>query len=75
MWRTTAIERLGIPSIKTTDGPVGARGMGGSEGKRSACFPTPVALAATWNPEIVERVGKALADEVKTKGAHILLAP
>jgi len=41
----------------------------------SACFPVGIALAATWNTELVQRVGAALGEETKTKGAHILLAP
>ena len=32
MWTTTPIERLGIPAIKVTDGPNGARGAGGFVG-------------------------------------------
>lgn len=75
MWHTVAVERLGIPVIKVTDGPNGARGAGGSTGPTSACTPCGVALGATWNVELVEEVGKLLAEEVKAKGAHILLAP
>jgi beta-glucosidase len=74
-WTTVPVERLGIPAIKVTDGPNGARGAGGRMGPTSACFPVGVALGATWNPELVGRVGAALGEEVKTKGAHILLAP
>jgi len=74
-WHTVPIDRLGIPALKVTDGPNGARGSRGGEGPRSACFPSGTALAATWNVELVERVGAALADEVRAKGANILLAP
>ena len=75
MWHTVPVERLGIPVIKVTDGPNGARGSQQRGGPSSACFPVGVALAATWNPELVRQVGQALAEEVKAKGAHILLAP
>jgi beta-glucosidase len=75
MWHTVPVERLGIPAIKVTDGPNGARGSQIRGGPCSVCFPVGIALAATWNTELVERVGIALAEEVKTKGAHILLAP
>ena len=75
LWHTTPVERLGIPAIKVSDGPIGARGANESTGPTSAAFPAGVALAATWNPALVERVGRALAQEVKAKGAHILLAP
>lgn len=74
-WTTMPIERLGIPAIKVTDGPNGARGASASMGPTSACFPVGIALAATWNTELVHRVGMALGEEVKAKGAHILLAP
>lgn len=74
-WHTVAVERLGIPSIKVTDGPNGARGVRPIGGPTSACFPAGVALAATWNTDLVRQVGHALADEVRSKGAHVLLAP
>ena len=74
MWTTTAIPRLGIPPLKVTDGPNGARG-GSFSGKASACFPCGSALAASWDIDLVEEVGEALADEVRTKGARMLLAP
>src|SRR4051812_48073103 len=76
MWQTVPVERLGIPAIKVTDGPNGARGGGGfSNGMKAACFPAGIALAATWNPALVARVGEALAQEARTKGASVLLAP
>lgn len=75
LWHTVPVTRLGIPAMKVTDGPNGARGAEGTMGPSSVCFPCGVALAATWNPALVERIGNALADEVKAKGAHILLAP
>jgi len=74
-WHTVSIPHLGIPAIKVTDGPIGARGSQSAYGPTSACFPCGSALAATWNPDLVERVGQALAEETKAKGAHILLAP
>src|SRR5258708_7151716 len=76
MWHTTPIERLGIPALKVTDGPHGARGSEGFTGAvTSACFPAEIALAASWNTALVERVGQALGQETRDKGAHVLLAP
>jgi beta-glucosidase len=74
-WQTYSVERLRVPAIKMTDGPNGARGSTFAGGPTSACFPVPIALAATWNVEVMEKVGEALAEEAKTKGAHMLLAP
>src|SRR5918995_4055945 len=57
-WQTVAVERLGIGALKVTDGPNGARGDGVS-GATAACFPVGVAMGATWDPELVGRVGGA----------------
>ena len=75
-WSIAPNERLGIGTLRVTDGPNGARG-GGSliGGVKSAAFPVGIALGATWNPELVREIGEALADEVKSKGAHVSLAP
>src|SRR5512145_1711631 len=73
LWHTVPLERLGIPVLKMTDGPFGARGVDHPSSPTSACFPCGSALGATFNPELVERVGKALAEETRSKGAHLLL--
>jgi beta-glucosidase len=75
-WTTVPVERVGIPKIKVTDGPNGARG-GGSlvGGVKSACFPSAIALGSSWNPDLVRQMGVALAEEAKTKSARVLLAP
>ena len=54
MWHTAAVERLGIPALKVTDGPIGARGERWTGG-RSAAFPCGTALGATWDPALVRR--------------------
>jgi beta-glucosidase len=75
-WSVPAVKRLDIGKLRVTDGPNGARG-GGSliGGVKSASFPVGIALGATWNVELVNEIGAALAEEVKSKGAHMLLAP
>ena len=75
VWHSVAVKRLGIPQFKTTDGPNGARGAWGSMSSPSVATPVGIALGATWNPDLVEKVGNVLADELEAKGAHILLAP
>jgi beta-glucosidase len=75
MWHTCPVERLGIPALRVTDGPNGVRGASGNSSPTSACFPCGTALAATWNTHLIECIGEALADEVKAKAGHILLAP
>jgi beta-glucosidase len=73
-WSTRAIPRLDIPFVKVTDGPNGARGNGRS-GATAASFPVGSALAATWNRDLVTAIGEALGQEVRTKGAQVLLGP
>jgi len=74
-WSTVPIDRVGIPRLKVTDGPNGARGEDENHGLTSACFPAGVALAATWDVDLVAEIGGALAEEARAKGAHVLLAP
>ncbi len=75
-WTTVPVDRLGIPAIKVTDGPNGARGGGALVGGvKAACFPVGIALASTWNTALVEQIGQALAQEAQSKGARVLLAP
>ncbi|HXV43640.1 MAG TPA: glycoside hydrolase family 3 protein, partial [Anaerolineae bacterium] len=75
-WLTVPVERLGIPAIKVSDGPNGARG-GGSlvGGVPAACFPVGISLASTWNIGLVEQIGQALGEEAQSKGARVLLGP
>lgn len=75
-WSLPAIARLGIHKLRVTDGPNGARGGGGLiGGVKSAAFPVGIAIGASWNPALAHDIGAALADEVKSKGAHVSLSP
>ena len=66
---TVAVPRLGLPVVYLSDGPVGVR-----QGVATA-FPAPMALSATWNPDLARRVGRAVATEAKAKGNDIVLGP
>ncbi len=68
-FEVSGIKRLGIPPLKMSDGPAGVRWG------RATAFPAPVALSATWNPEIVYKVSKAMAEELKAYGRNVFLAP
>lgn len=74
---TAPIERLGIPAMAMADAGQGARGGEESTLGPATAFPSGVALAATWNRDLVERIGKAIAEEARNKGsgARILLGP
>jgi beta-glucosidase len=66
---TKAIPRLGIPSLRMTDGPLGVRTG------RATAFPASIALAASWDTALVRQVGAALGRETKGKDKNVLLAP
>ena len=74
-WHVNAIERLGIPQLKMSDGPAGVRGAHISGGPASASFPCGTALGATWDEQLIGEVGVALAAELRSKGATVILAP
>ena len=77
LWSTVAIERADIPSVRVTDGPNGARGASvpGSAGATAACVPCGAALGATWDVELIERIGGMLGEEARSKACRVLLAP
>lgn len=64
-----------VPAIKVTDGPAGARGERFAGGPPSVSFPCGAAMGATWDVGLIARVGAALADETRAKGAQVLLGP
>jgi beta-glucosidase len=76
--------RLGIPAIKMADGPMGVRSWQGSSAVTngatalrvtSTAFPAGLAMAATWDPELVQQQGKVVAQEVKALGRDMILGP
>ncbi|MEV7625443.1 glycoside hydrolase family 3 C-terminal domain-containing protein [Actinoplanes sp. NPDC089786] len=74
-WSLPEIARIGLRSLVMSDGPVGVRGTGWAPEDPSVALPSPTALAATWDPELVERAGRLLGQESRRKGVHLLLAP
>lgn len=74
MWHAHGIDRLGVPALKMSDGPAGARGERFT-GSASLSFPCGTSLGATFDTDLVRTIGAALGDEARSKGAHVLLAP
>lgn len=74
-WHTAQVKRLGVPSIRVTDGPNGVRGTKFVNGCPSACFPCGTGLAATFNKELLARTGGLMAEESKHKSAQVILGP
>ncbi len=64
------VKSIGLPKLKTSDGPVGVRTWG-----PSTAFTAGIALAATWDPELAKRVGVCLGQDARARGVHFLLGP
>ncbi|KAL1852069.1 hypothetical protein VTK73DRAFT_9310 [Phialemonium thermophilum] len=75
VWQTQEVPRLGIGSIKTTDGPSGARGQFLVDGRPAAFVPSGACQAATWSKSDIQELGRVLCREAKTKASQVLLAP
>src|SRR5437763_9681475 len=61
--------RLGIPVIFHEEA------LHGLQGPEATSFPQAIALASTWNPDLVERAFAAVAQEVRARGTQQVLAP
>jgi beta-glucosidase len=61
--------RLGVPIIPFEEAVHGFMGEG------ATVFPQAIALAATWNTALVERVSSAIARETRTRGVRQVLSP
>lgn len=78
-----AVERLGIPQLVTSDGPMGVRmefpddswiPVGKSD-DYVTYNPSNSALAATWNPKLAYESGRVLGEEARGRGKDVILAP
>ncbi|HEX8351319.1 MAG TPA: glycoside hydrolase family 3 N-terminal domain-containing protein, partial [Pyrinomonadaceae bacterium] len=65
-----ALGRVGLPRLKMADGPNGVRNFG-----PATAMPSGVAMAATWNAGLVERVAAEIGRDARAKGVHFLLGP
>jgi beta-glucosidase len=64
-----AIDHIHLPRLKMADGPVGVRNYGPSTAMGG------VALAASWDPELAQRVGTVFGEDARARGVHFLLGP
>ncbi|SKB39730.1 beta-glucosidase [Arthrobacter sp. 49Tsu3.1M3] len=72
----------GVPSIVMVDGPHGVRrqegtadNLGFHSSMPSTCFPPGTALGSSWDPDLVEEVGRALGREARALSVNVLLGP
>src|SRR5712692_127591 len=63
------IQHIHLPRLKMSDAPVGVRNYGPSTAVGG------VALAASWDPELAQRVGTTFGQDGRARGVHFLLGP
>lgn len=81
-WHLKGIEALGIPSIMVTDGPHGLRKqdqggdhLGINDSIQAVCFPAACATAASFDRDLLYRLGNALGEECQAEDVSIVLGP
>lgn len=81
-WHTKAVERLGIPRFMMSDGPHGLRKqddkadhLGVNDSIRAVCFPAACATAASFDTELIRRMGEVIGDECLAEDLPVVLGP
>lgn len=83
LFRTDGVERLNIPPLKMSDGPIGVRHefpddswvpIGNSD-DFVTYLPCSLALAATWNKDLAYKGGQVLGSEARGRGKDVILGP
>jgi len=82
-WQTQDFPQYGIPAMMMSDGPHGMRTqppeagdhLGLNASMPATCFPTAATIANSWDVELGEAIGKALAEEAISMGVHVILGP
>ena len=67
---TRPISRLGIPSLRMSDGPMGVHDYG-----LTTAYPAGIALAASWDTALVGRFGTAMGKDARARDVHFILGP
>jgi beta-glucosidase len=63
------IPHIHFPRLKMSDGPIGVRNYGPSTAFGG------VGMAASWDPELAQRVGKIIGQDARARGVHFMLGP
>lgn len=81
-WHLRGNDRLGIPELMITDGPHGLRKQNPSGEKTglsnsvpTTCFPTAVTTACSWDPDLLYKMGEAMAEECLKEKVSVILGP
>lgn len=83
LFQTAGVERLGIPPLKMSDGPMGVRQEFEPANWKTIDYtddyvtylPCNSALASTWNRKLAHDMGSVLGEEARGRGKDVILAP
>ena len=82
VWDTRALAHRQVPGIVLSDGPHGVRRQLGSGdhlgiavSEPATCFPTAVTTSNSWDPGLLEEMGRALGEEARRLGVDVILGP
>src|SRR5438477_162906 len=74
-WVLYGESAVGLRPMVLSDGPAGVRGRRFDSANPSSSPPCPVALGATWDPDLIEELATALGREARAKGVDVILGP
>ena len=74
-WATNGAPQIGLRPMIVSDGPAGVKGGSVGHDETTTSIPSPTALAASWDEELVREIGELLAGEARAKGVDVLLGP
>ena len=74
-WQTHAVPEIGLRAVVVSDGPAGVKGGSVGHDETTTSLPSPTALAASWDEQLVGEIGALLAGEARAKGVDLLLGP
>ncbi len=81
-WHTKPVERLGVPSVMVSDGPHGLRKqdqkadhLGANDSIEAVCMPAACATAASFDRDMIQRMGEAIGDSCQHEELSVVLGP
>jgi len=74
-WSTYAVPEIGLRQVIVSDGPAGVKGGSVGHDETTTSLPSPTALAASWDEQLVREIGELLAGEARRKGVDVVLGP
>ncbi|MDR1643387.1 MAG: glycoside hydrolase family 3 C-terminal domain-containing protein [Clostridiales bacterium] len=81
-WRLKSVPRLGVPQIMVSDGPHGLRKqddqadhLGVNDSIKAVCFPAASATAASFDRDLLYKLGAAIGEECQAENVAVVLGP